>query len=594
MFEIFKFKSKTTEEIPKEIPTNTTDQLEVVVDDSDLDLGDLESGPSGPKIGLPDSKNGKQSKLDAHASTKTHLTCIAKWSGHNNIIVKQTGTVHTQLTTQHQLEIAANREYMNCLIDITLYLAAQGLAFRGHDENKTSLNQGNFKEACVLFSKHIPKFSEIFNKDTNYTNHHIQDEIIDICANSVRDLIIEEVGTGTFSIMCDEALCYKDEQMSLCIRYVKDLDIQERFLGFIDCSEKQDAQALSDPHFILPADMKLQAFSILLSVYMYIFLTLQKNHQLTDLQKSLGLKIKTIGRISNTRWNCGYKNFQALKQCFKSILSVLNNEIENKADRDVNEAIGILATITKGKFVVVLLIMTHVLSCINVLSNMLQDKNATLGKSAKLINSVIKSFEDSRTSESFSSMWTSIQIFAKVHGISIDVPSQAKEPKRKKQQPSHLVQFLVSTTTGATSEAMDVETTVAEDYFRINIYFKDLSGLNICQQSLRSEMMVAKNYLVEPERGDIEDIKKNISPQVFPNLYKMIQIALTLPISSATCERSFSAMRKIKTWLRTSIHQKKFNEHSILYIEKDKTKALSNEAILNTFNKQCNRIIKLS
>ncbi|KAL4103817.1 hypothetical protein QTP88_019152 [Uroleucon formosanum] len=208
MFEIFKFKSKTSEDIPKEIPTNTSDQLEVVVDDSDLDLGDLESGPSGPKRPklkasyefsihlLPrGSKNGKQSKLDTHASTKTHLTCIAKWSGHNNIIVKQTGTVHTQLTTQHQLEIAANREYMNCLIDITLYLAAQGLAFRRHDENKTSLNQ-------------------------------------------------EEVGTGTFSIMCDEARCYKDEQMSLCIRYVKDLDIQERFLGFIDCSEKQDAQSL--------------------------------------------------------------------------------------------------------------------------------------------------------------------------------------------------------------------------------------------------------------------------------------------------------------------------------------------------------------
>lgn len=33
--------------------------------------------------------------------------------------------------------------------------------------------------------------------------------------------------------------------MSLCIRYVNDLDIQERFLGFIDYSGKQDAQALS-------------------------------------------------------------------------------------------------------------------------------------------------------------------------------------------------------------------------------------------------------------------------------------------------------------------------------------------------------------
>lgn len=57
----------------------------------------------------------------------------------------------------------------------------------------------------------------------------------------------------------------------------------------------------------------------------------------------MGLKIKTIGRISNTRWNCRYKNCEALKQCFKSILSVLKMEIENEADRDVNEAIGIMS-----------------------------------------------------------------------------------------------------------------------------------------------------------------------------------------------------------------------------------------------------------
>lgn len=33
--------------------------------------------------------------------------------------------------------------------------------------------------------------------------------------------------------------------MTLCVRYTKDLNIHERFLGFIDCSIKQDAQALS-------------------------------------------------------------------------------------------------------------------------------------------------------------------------------------------------------------------------------------------------------------------------------------------------------------------------------------------------------------
>jgi len=67
-----------------------------------------------------------------------------------------------------------------------------------------------------------------------------------------------------------------------------------------------------------------------------------KNRQLTDLPKSLGLKIKTTGRISNTRWNCRYKNREALKQPFKSILSVLKKEIENEANRDINEAIGIM------------------------------------------------------------------------------------------------------------------------------------------------------------------------------------------------------------------------------------------------------------
>lgn len=43
--------------------------------------------------------------------------------------------------------------------------------------------------------------------------------------------------------------CYKEEQMALCVRYTKDLNIHERFLGFIDCSVKQDAQALSQHIF---------------------------------------------------------------------------------------------------------------------------------------------------------------------------------------------------------------------------------------------------------------------------------------------------------------------------------------------------------
>lgn len=43
--------------------------------------------------------------------------------------------------------------------------------------------------------------------------------------------------------------CYKEEQMALCVRYTNDLIVHERFLGFIDCSVKEDAQALSKQIF---------------------------------------------------------------------------------------------------------------------------------------------------------------------------------------------------------------------------------------------------------------------------------------------------------------------------------------------------------
>uniref|UniRef100_A0A2S2RBD0 Zinc finger MYM-type protein 1 n=1 Tax=Sipha flava TaxID=143950 RepID=A0A2S2RBD0_9HEMI len=43
--------------------------------------------------------------------------------------------------------------------------------------------------------------------------------------------------------------CNKQKQMTLCERFVKNVDVIERFLGFIDCSKNQDAESLY--HYIL-------------------------------------------------------------------------------------------------------------------------------------------------------------------------------------------------------------------------------------------------------------------------------------------------------------------------------------------------------
>ncbi|CAI6372170.1 unnamed protein product [Macrosiphum euphorbiae] len=92
--------------------------------------------------------------------------------------------------------------------------------------------------------------------------------------------------------------------------------------------------------------------------------------------------------------------------------------------------------------------------------------------------------------------------------------------------------------------------------------------LNINENDLKSEMLVLKNVIGDNLK-DMNFIKENLNKKVFPNLYLMVQVAITLPISSATSERSFSAMRRINTYLRSTMNQDRFSNLSILHIEKD-------------------------
>jgi len=63
----------------------------------------------------------------------------------------------------------------------------------------------------------------------------------------------------------------------------------------------------------------------------------------------------------------------------------------------------------------------------------------------------------------------------------------------------------------------------------------------------------------------------------------MFQVVVTLPISTATCENSFSTMRRLKTWLRFGMNQDRFSNLSILNIEMNIP--INNEGILNIFEK---------
>jgi len=77
--------------------------------------------------------------------------------------------------------------------------------------------------------------------------------------------------------------------------------------------------------------------------------------------------------------------------------------------------------------------------------------------------------------------------------------------------------------------------------------------------------MVAKNC-ISKEEWDFDELINIANESVLPaNLRKMLKVALILPVTTATCERSFSTMRRIKTWLRSSMELNRFDNLLAIY-----------------------------
>ncbi|XP_022166089.1 zinc finger MYM-type protein 1-like, partial [Myzus persicae] len=69
----------------------------------------------------------------------------------------------------------------------------------------------------------------------------------------------------------------------------------------------------------------------------------------------------------------------------------------------------------------------------------------------------------------------------------------------------------------------------------------------------------------------------------YPNLSTLYKIFYTLPVSSATAERSFSRLKLIKTFLRSTIAEEKLSNLAILSIEKCTSEKINFNRVIETF-----------
>lgn len=80
--------------------------------------------------------------------------------------------------------------------------------------------------------------------------------------------------------------------------------------------------------------------------------------------------------------------------------------------------------------------------------------------------------------------------------------------------------------------------------------------------------------------------------QMFPTIFILFRIYLTFPISNANSERTFSALKRLKNWLRNSMGQERLSNVALLNIESEEADKLEINQLIEIFSSRKNRRIK--
>ena len=68
--------------------------------------------------------------------------------------------------------------------------------------------------------------------------------------------------------------------------------------------------------------------------------------------------------------------------------------------------------------------------------------------------------------------------------------------------------------------------------------------------------------------------KTPVTKTLLGEVHKLLRLYLTLPVASTTSERTFSSLRRLKTYLRSTMNQNRLNNYLLLHCHKSITDTL--------------------
>lgn len=164
-------------------------------------------------------------RISSHEDSAPHRQAAI-----NRICFTSKYTVFEQIKRGNNEQIMYNREVVKILMkDVTLYLAKHCLALRGHIENESSHNRGNFVDLAYVIAQHNAILATYIEKQNNsggrnnlnFLSKRNQNLILECIAEEVRSTILETIRTsGYMSIIMDTSTdVAKTDQLVMVARY---------------------------------------------------------------------------------------------------------------------------------------------------------------------------------------------------------------------------------------------------------------------------------------------------------------------------------------------------------------------------------------
>ena len=66
-----------------------------------------------------------------------------------------------------------------------------------------------------------------------------------------------------------------------------------------------------------------------------------------------------------------------------------------------------------------------------------------------------------------------------------------------------------------------------------------------------------------------------LGKETFSEVLQLVKISYTIPVTSSTAERSFSALRRLKTFLRITMTQSRLNHAMTLHVHMERTNEIA-------------------